>query len=145
MSCVHVTKIVLTTLPLISIGTRRAVPEGRIQPLIDAQGPSTTMTQDAHQTAIVGMFESLTSAEAAVVALHHEGLDMKCLSIDGNVPHADQHIVDSVKDGAFLVLVYGTAAIIAHARAILGTAESSRLESLAAAYCARIPTEITPD
>jgi hypothetical protein len=96
------------------------------------------MTQDAQETAIVGMFESLISAEAAIVALHHEGLDMQRLSIDGNVPRAEQHILDSVKDGAFLVLVHGTADMIVHARAILGTTDPSQFDTLAAVYSSRI-------
>lgn len=87
------------------------------------------MTQDAEETAIVGMFDSLTSAEAAVVDLHHEGLDMKRLSIDGNVPHAEQHVLDSVRAGVFLVLVHGTAAMVVHARAILGTTDPSQFSS----------------
>ena len=103
------------------------------------------MTQDEQETAIVGMFESLIGAEEAIVALHHEGLDMKRLSIDGNVAHAEQHILDSVKDGAFLVLVHGTTDMIVHARAILGTTDPSQFETLAAVYSSRIAAGVAPD
>lgn len=120
-------------------------PKNGIRPQFNAEGASTTMTQDGQETAIVGMFESLISAEEAIIALHHEGLDMKRLSIDGRVPHAEQHILDSVKDGVFLVLVHGTAAMIIHARAILGTTDPSQFETLAAAYSSRIAAEIAPD
>ena len=126
-------------------GTRRAPPEERKRPPINAKGESTTMTQDEQETAIVGMFESLISAEEAIVALHREGLDMKRLSIDGNVAHAEQHILDSVKDGAFLVLVHGTTDMIVHARAILGTTDPSQFETLGAVYSSRIAAEIAPD
>jgi hypothetical protein len=116
-----------------------------MRPPTNAEGVKTTMTQDTHETAIVGMFESLTSAEEAIVALHHEGLDMMRLSIDGKAPNAEQHTLDSVKDGAFLVLVNGTAPMIVHARAILGTNNTSQLEALAAVYSSRIAAEKPPE
>jgi hypothetical protein len=103
------------------------------------------MTQDEEETAIVAMFDSLTSAESALAELHHEGLDMKRLSIDGNLPHTQQHVIDSVNAGAFLVLVHGTAAMIVHARAILGTIDPSHDATLAAIYSSRIAAEVAPD
>jgi hypothetical protein len=82
------------------------------------------MTQDVRQSAVVAIFDSRTSAEAAVVALHHEGLDLKRLSIGCRTPPAEQHLLDAVAAGQFLVLVRGTAEMIVHARAILGASNS---------------------
>ncbi len=83
------------------------------------------MTQDEERIAVAAICDSRSSAEAAVVTLHREGLDMKRLSIGDKTPSAAQHVRDSVKDGQFLVLVLGTAEMIVHARAVLGTTSSS--------------------
>ncbi len=84
------------------------------------------MTQNTQGTAVVAICDSRSSAEAAVVALHHEGLDMKRLSISDKASFTTQHVRDSVKHGEFLVLVRGTAEMVVHARAVLGTTDSSR-------------------
>jgi len=82
------------------------------------------MTQDAQQTAVVAIFDSRTSAETAVDALHREGLDLNRLSIGCKTPPAEQHLLDAVAAGEFLVVVHGTAEMFVHARAILGTTNS---------------------
>lgn len=85
------------------------------------------MIQDPLTTAVVAICDSRASAEAAVVTLHREGLDMKRLSIGGDAHCTEQHVLDSMSDGEFLVLVRGTADMIVHARAVLGTNDSSQL------------------
>jgi hypothetical protein len=98
------------------------------------------MTKDTQRTAVVASCDSRTSAEAAVLALHHEGLDIECLSIDGNPLPTEQHVLDSVKAGEFLVLVHGTTEMIEHAHAVLGTTGSSQLTTDAADYGPHIAT-----
>ena len=100
------------------------------------------MTEELQQTAVVAIFGSRTSAEAAVVALHHEGLDMARISIDGHAPQPEQHSIDAAKAGEFIVLVHGTAAMIVHAHAILGTTESTRSAKHADIYGTHIFTDV---
>jgi len=85
------------------------------------------MTQDTQRTAVVAICDSRSSAEASILTLHHEGLDMKRLSIGDKTSSTVQHVRDSVKDGEFLVLVRGTAEMIVHARAVLGTTRASEV------------------
>lgn len=85
------------------------------------------MTQNKQRNAVVAICDSRSSAEAAIVTLHHEGLDLKRLSIGDKTASPAQHVSDSVKDGEFLVLVRGTAEMIVHARAVLGTSKASEL------------------
>jgi len=73
------------------------------------------------QTFVAAICDSRTSAEDAIGALHREGIDINCLSIGTNPKCSDQHTQDSVNAGEFLVLVHGTAEVIEHARAALGT------------------------
>jgi hypothetical protein len=90
-------------------------------------GPEAIMIQDTKKAEVVAICDSRASAEAAVVALHREGLDLKRILIGGDAHSTEQHILDSVKDGEFLVLVRGTADMIVHARAVLGTTGSAAL------------------
>jgi len=85
------------------------------------------MTEKIQQTFVVAICDSRTSAEEAIVALHREGVDMKRLSIGKNANGSDQHVQDLAAAGEFLVLVYGTAEMIVHARAVLGTTGSSHI------------------
>lgn len=100
------------------------------------------MTQDTQRTAVVAICDSRSSAEAAIVALHHEGLDMKRLSIGDKTSSTTQHILDSVKDGEFLVLIRGTAEMVVHARAVLGTSDSSRFRTRAESSSSRLAAGI---
>ena len=103
------------------------------------------MTQDEQRIAVVAIYDSRSSAEAAIVALHHEGLDLKRLSIGDEKAHSTaQHVLDSVKAGEFLVLLLGTADMVVHARAVLGTTNSSqfmtRAENGGSHVAATLPT-----
>jgi hypothetical protein len=98
------------------------------------------MTQDEQQTAVAAIFDSRAAAEDAIVALHQEGLDMKRLSIFGRDCTTKQHTSGSAKIEKFLVLVHGTAEMIVHARAILGTTGSSHLETHTFSHGSHIAT-----
>ena len=98
------------------------------------------MTQDTQQAAFVAIFDSRPSAEDAIVALHREGLDMKRLSIFGKDFHKEQHTSSSSKAEQFFVLVHGTAEMIVHARAVLGTTGSSHLGTRASSYGSQMAT-----
>jgi len=98
------------------------------------------MTQDAQQTAVVAIFDSRPAAEDAIVALHQEGLDMKRLSIFGKDFTTEQHTSRSVKAEQFFVLVHGSAEMLVHARAILGTTGSSHLETHTSSHGSHIAT-----
>ncbi len=100
------------------------------------------MTQDERRIAVAAICDSRSSAEAAIVTLHHEGLDMERLSIGDKTPSAAQHVCDSVKDGEFLVLVRGTAEMIAHARAVLGTTSSSEILTRVDDADSQIPADL---
>jgi hypothetical protein len=88
------------------------------------------MTQDIQQTAVVAIFDSRSGAEDAVVALNQEGVDMKRLSIVDKDFHTEQHPNESLRTEQFFVLVHGTAEMIVHARAVLGTTGFSHLRTL---------------
>jgi hypothetical protein len=98
------------------------------------------MTQDTQQTAVVAIFDSRSAAEGAIVALHQEGLDMKRLSIFGKDFTTEQHTGGSAKTEQFFVLVHGTAEMIVHARAIMGTTGSSHLETHTSSHSSHIAT-----
>jgi len=100
------------------------------------------MTEYIQQTFVAAIYDSRASAEDALGALHREGLDMKRLSIGTNAKCSDQHTQDSVNDGEFLVLVHGTAEMIVHARAVLGTTGSSLGVYSANTYCPDVAPEI---
>ena len=98
------------------------------------------MTQDAQQTAAVAIFDSRPAAEDAIVALHQEGLDMKRLSVFVKDFHTEQHTSGSSKTEQFFVLVHGTAEMMVHARAILGTVSSSHLGIHASSHGSHVAT-----
>ena len=98
------------------------------------------MTQDTQQTAVVAIFDSRSGAEDAIVALHQEGVDMKRLSIFGKDLHTDQHTNGSSGTEQFFVLVHGTAEMIVHARAVLGTTGSSHLRTLVSSHGSHVAT-----
>ena len=92
------------------------------------------MTQDIQQTAVVAILNSRSAAEDALVALNREGVDMKRLSIFDKDTHTEQHPNGSSRAERFFVLVHGTAEMIVHARAVLGTTGSSHLRSLVSSH-----------
>ena len=96
------------------------------------------MTQDTQQTAAVAIFDSRSGAEDAVVALNQEGVDMKRLSIFGK--DTEQHTNGSFGTKQFFVLVHGTAEMIVHARAVLGTTGSSHLRTLVSNHGSHVAT-----
>ncbi len=98
------------------------------------------MTQDVQQTAVVAIFDSRPGAEDAIVALHQEGLDMKRLSIFVRDLHTEQHASGSSKAEQFFVLVHGTAEMMVHARAILGTISSSHPGTHASSHGSHVAT-----
>lgn len=98
------------------------------------------MTHDSEQTAVVAICDSRASAEATVDALHREGLDLTRMSIDTHTPEAEQQTIDAMNAGAFVVLVHGTAAMIVHAHAILGTTDASDRATPAPIYNAHAST-----
>jgi len=88
------------------------------------------MTQDMQQTAVVAIFDSRSRAEDALVALNQEGVDMKRLSIVDKDFHSEQHPNRPLRTERFFVLVHGTAEMIVHASAVLGTTGSSHPRTL---------------
>ena len=102
------------------------------------------MNQEPQQTAVVAICSSRISAEAAVIALHHAGLDMMCTWIDGHAPQGEERAIDASRAGEFVVLVHGTAAMIVHARAVLCTSDSTCLATHAAPYVSHNSTDSPP-
>jgi hypothetical protein len=92
------------------------------------------MTQDIQQTAVVASFDSRSGAEHALVALNEEGVNIKRLSIFDKDFHSEQHPNGCIRSKQFFVLVHGTAEMIVHARAVLGTTGSSHLRTPVASY-----------
>ena len=92
------------------------------------------------QTAVVAIFDSRSTAENALVALNQEGVDMKRLSIFDKDFHPVQNPSGSLGTKQFFVLVHGTAEMIVHARAVLGTTGSSHLRSLVSSRGPRVAT-----
>ena len=88
------------------------------------------MTQDMQQTTVVAIFDSRSRAEDALVALNQEGVDMKRLSIVDKDFHSEQHPNRPLRTERFFVLVHGTAEMIVHASAVLGTTGSSHPRTL---------------
>jgi len=100
------------------------------------------MTQDIQQTAVVAIFDSRSAAEHALVALNQEGVDMKRLSIFDKDFHSGQRPNCGLGTEQFFVLVHGTAEMIVHARAVLGTTGSSHLGTPVASYGSHVSTEL---
>lgn len=74
----------------------------------------TTSIQPIQQHAVIAVFDSHAGAEAGLLSLQHEGLDMKRLSIVGKDFHTEQHAVgfyntgDRVRFWGERGLVWGT-------------------------------------
>ena len=98
------------------------------------------MTQDMQQAAVVAIFDSRSAAEDALVALNQEGVDIKRLSIFDKDFHPEQHPKGSLGTKQFFVLIHGTAEMIVHARAVLGTTGSSHLRTLVSSRGSHVAT-----
>ena len=98
------------------------------------------MTQDMQQTAVVAIFDSRSGAEDAIIALNQEGVDMKRLSIFDKNSHAEQRTSRPLRTEQFFVLLHGTAEMIVHARAVLGTTGSSHLRTLVSSRGSHVAT-----
>lgn len=81
------------------------------------------MTQDIQKTAVVALFNSREGAEDALNMLNQEGVDMRRLSIFDKATDTERSSSASKQAAHFLVLVRGTAEMIVHARAVLGTTD----------------------
>ena len=98
------------------------------------------MTQDMQQTAVVAIFDSRSGAEGAINALNQEGVDMKRLSIFDKNSHTEQHPDGSLGTEQFFVLLHGTAEMMVHARAVLGTTGSSHRGTLVSSRESHVAT-----